>query len=260
MKKSHGLAGFTLIELLVVISIIALLVGILLPALGAARDAARELQCLTQVRSFMQGGFAYQADNGTMPPVWESQGAGRVNRVGPIWIKRLIDQEYLGSNPNSDVQRCPVVTSDLPNFNGESTGNDDDEGYTYCINSFIGGFETNRVNYTLSPRSTDEVRDTSRTLLMGEYYTPSNDNSQTGRGLAGTEGPNFMGIPHRKGDSTGATWDFRQIHTARTGTSNVAFADGSARAILGEQTDRNVTVFELELDTELIIANPFFNN
>jgi prepilin-type N-terminal cleavage/methylation domain-containing protein len=73
MKRYHNptrLSGFTLIELLVVIAIIALLIGILLPALGAARESAKELKCLTQVRAMGQAFTYYADDNRDWYPVF----------------------------------------------------------------------------------------------------------------------------------------------------------------------------------------------
>ncbi|MFG0249697.1 MAG: type II secretion system protein, partial [Phycisphaeraceae bacterium JB051] len=67
--------AFTLIELLVVISIIALLIGILLPALGAARRTARQMQNSTQVRGIHTALVLFSQGNNTYYPGITTTGA-----------------------------------------------------------------------------------------------------------------------------------------------------------------------------------------
>ena len=66
MRKQSS-SGFSLIELLVVITIIGILTALLLPAVQAAREAARRLQCQDHVRELAQGCLQHEAAQGFLP-------------------------------------------------------------------------------------------------------------------------------------------------------------------------------------------------
>ncbi|MFK7788318.1 MAG: type II secretion system protein [Phycisphaeraceae bacterium] len=115
--------AFTLIELLVVISIIALLIAILLPALGKARKAAIDLQCLSQVRSLAQATVAFSVDNkGAVPkresnPTYNITQPHRVYRPGEFDMNRDFFSQYMpiditgtgaaSDRSGDDVLFCP---------------------------------------------------------------------------------------------------------------------------------------------------------
>lgn len=79
--RSDRVGGFTLVELLVVIAVIALLIGIMMPSMGKARNAARTVACLSQLRTLGQFTAMYSDANKDLMP--RSQHSAFPNRVAP---------------------------------------------------------------------------------------------------------------------------------------------------------------------------------
>jgi prepilin-type N-terminal cleavage/methylation domain-containing protein len=66
MKRTRD--GFTLVELLVVIAIIGILMGLLIPAVNAARETARRNQCAANIKNFALGAVQYENAKKSLPP------------------------------------------------------------------------------------------------------------------------------------------------------------------------------------------------
>jgi prepilin-type N-terminal cleavage/methylation domain-containing protein/prepilin-type processing-associated H-X9-DG protein len=111
-------SGFTLIELLVVIAIIAILAAMLFPVFARARESARKIQCLSNVKNIAMAMQLYFTDYDKFPPAesrpevvdfFKQKGggscaAGTMSQANPYLRWPVILDEYI---KNRDVWRCP---------------------------------------------------------------------------------------------------------------------------------------------------------
>lgn len=162
VRRSANLAesrplGFTLVELLVVIAIIGILVALLLPAIQAAREAARRSQCTNNLKQVGLALLNFENSQGKLPPAGVTNADGRLifgnsNRSSFVFLLPYLEEQAL-----ADMFVMGTGTNAASRKNWEHVENQD--------------FYRSRINSLLCPSAPDVNRLVSGTATSAVAYT-----------------------------------------------------------------------------------------
>ena len=159
----HRNRGFTLIELLVVIAIIGVLIALLLPAVQAAREAARRAQCVNNLKQMGISFHNYHAAVNCLPPGYSyilgypTGGFGWASMILPFVEQRALFQAINFDLPAWSAENTTVCTTALAIYQCPSDitvtrGYLVREGFRYARSSYVANFGPNDLDLTPEDR------------------------------------------------------------------------------------------------------------
>jgi prepilin-type N-terminal cleavage/methylation domain-containing protein len=214
MRKQHG--AFTLIELLIVIAIIAILAGMLLPALAASKSKAKRIACVNNVKQVTLAFRMWAQDNTDKFP-WQLSVTNGGSADSPDWM----DHFRICSNEISStkVLLCPAETTKKAATNWFSATGDANVSY------FVG-------------LSVDEQKP--QTILLGDCNVTGGD------GGLDPKWSKFLG------SSIDAAWD-KTLHVRQ---GNLALADGSVQQTKTEGLRAQISTALASGLTNVVFSKP----
>jgi prepilin-type processing-associated H-X9-DG protein len=201
-----------------VIGIIGLLIGMLLPAMNTAREHAKSVQCLSNLRQLAQAAFMYSGENGGMCPIsrnsmieeWDFYKSATGIQPGILWQ----------GTTNLAVQQCPSYERQ------STTLTDPFTGYNYNTSYLGGGFGevTPLGNPHVRPAKLSTIRRSTEVALFGDgqYTSGTNKYMRAPIRMAGTDIGDGASLATRAAGTQG----YRHL-----GRTNVCYCDGHAESI-----------------------------
>ncbi len=220
-KQATVKSGFTLVELLVVISIIAILMGLLIPAVNAARETARRNECSTKINNFAKAAIQYEMSHKGMP--------GYVNDYGNYSPPSTTGSPADPSDPENTAATSVAhkklgswVVALLPSLDAQPTYEIWSQDKYPIISSPDGtapnGFTVNAApNLAIMKCPSSTTTDSNADAGQNSYICNSGMYNQTGAVTGASATPSFV---TRTNGSTTETIDFAHAQKKDNGVFN----------------------------------------